>query len=100
VFFLDAETGTLAQFFTDTKHYVESHGLRVGMPTRRADKLAHRQARGGCSTGMYISSSAARLVIPFRGGTEQNRNLLLEGGSVEAFALDSKTQNVGVWDCL
>src|SRR5438067_5105535 len=48
VFFIDARSGRLGLFYTIQPRYVESHGVRVGMPTATAERLLRQRVIVGC----------------------------------------------------
>src|SRR5439155_25110796 len=79
VFWIDLPSGLLANFFTSDSRYEEEHGVRIGMPTGRAERLLHRRLLTGCGKNIYLPSAGdLRLTIAF------------DGGQVFAFALHSR----------
>jgi hypothetical protein len=94
--------GRLGLFFTRGKLYSESHGVRIGMPTGRAERLLHLKVYEGCEANLGLQSTKARLTIGFTGGrtrTLHSGRLLLVGGHVDAFYLHSNDRDPGVTDC-
>ena len=94
--------GRLGLFFTQEKPYSESHGVRVGMPTARAERLLHRKVYEGCGAYLFQDSKAASLTVEFAGGRTRilhSGRLLLVGGHVNAFYLHSSDRDPGVTDC-
>jgi hypothetical protein len=103
VFFVNLRSDKLGAVFTSSDRFVEAHGVRIGMPTRRADRLLHRRAQVGCSEDIRLGSRNAALTIAFTGGRakiEHGAATDLIGGRVELFVLHSRSDDVGVWDCL
>jgi len=96
--------GKLGLFFTLVrKPYSESHGLRIGTPTARAERLLHRRIPLGphCGPEVELQSKRARLAIFFSGGNSNSYHPggLLVGGHVDSFYLHSKDRDPGVTDC-
>jgi len=100
VFWIDVPSGRLENFFTSDSRYVEAHGVRIGMPTARAERLLHRRLFEGCSTNFYLPSARDRtLTIAFRGGVAPHWRHVI-GGHVFAFVLHSRRRDAYVFDCL
>jgi hypothetical protein len=98
VFFLNAASGRLGDVYTSSRRYVESSGVRIGMPTAEAERRLHRLAIGGCADTIRLRS----LTVPIAGGTYRqlrSGELHIVGGRVEAFVLHSASDSVGVFDC-
>lgn len=94
--------GRLGLFSTRDKPYSESHGVRIGMPAARADRLLHRKVYEGCGAYLFRDTRAASLTIEFAGGKTRilgSGRLLLVGGHVNAFDVHSKDRDPGVTDC-
>lgn len=94
----------LGLFFTLVrKPYSESHGLRIGMATSRAERLLHRKIYLGprCGPEVGLQSKRAWLSIFFDGGNSNHFHPggLLVGGHVDSFYLHSKDRDPGVTDC-
>jgi hypothetical protein len=99
VFFLDLRAGTVRTFFTTSPRYREEHGVRIGMPTATAERLLHRRVVVGCEENAYLGRGGVSLTVAFAGG-HRARDGHLVGGRVYAFALTSRTHDLGVFDCL
>ena len=103
IFWIDVPSGKLANFFTSDSRYVEAHGVGIGMPTRRAERLLHRRLFAGCEDNFYLPSATHRtLTIAFTGGVVRRprRSLHVVGGHVFAFVLHSRLHDANVFDCL
>jgi hypothetical protein len=99
VFFLDGKTGKLENFFTASRDYSESHGIRVGTSQAVAERLLHLRLHVGCLAALRLQSRAASLSMEFSGGTE--KGLSIKGAHVDAFVLHGKQEHdYGVFDCL
>jgi hypothetical protein len=100
VFFVNARTGRLGDFFTTSPRYEESHGVRIGMSTAAAERLLHRRVYVGCEADIHLGS----LGVAFAGGRPRrgpaSHALHLVGGRVYAFAVHGGRDDVGVFDCL
>jgi hypothetical protein len=99
VFFINQATGHLGTFFTDSSRYVESRGVRIGMPQAQAEDILHKQVVPGCETNLYFRTPTASLTIAFDGGKTTGTPLKLVGGHVGAFVLHGH-DDVEVFDCL
>jgi hypothetical protein len=94
--------GKLGLFFTRAKAYSESHGVRIGMPTERAERLLRRKVFVGCEANVGQSSKSARLTVAFTGRKTRELGpgrMLLVSGRVVAFYLHSDDRDPGVTDC-
>jgi hypothetical protein len=104
VFWINQRTGRLGDFYTISGRYSESHGVRIGMLTARAERLVHKLAYVGCEENIYLGSGGRDLTIAFAGGSARklpgSSALHLVGGHVYAFALHGRRNDVGVFDCL
>jgi hypothetical protein len=100
VFFVNARTGRLGDFYTTSPRYSESHGVRIAMPTAAAERILHRRVYVGCEENLRIGL----LTVAFAGGVAQrasgSQGLRLIGGHVFAFAVHGGRSDVGVFDCL
>lgn len=99
VFFIDARSGRLGAFYTDDPRYRESHGVRIGMRTTKAERLLHRRLHVGCETAIYLRSGRATLTVAFTGGVVR-RDGTVAGGHVDAFMLHGLRHDPGVVECL
>jgi hypothetical protein len=103
VFFVNLRTGKLGAAYTTSPRYTESHGVRIGTSTSRAERLLHRLVYAGCEASVYLESRRAHLTIAFDGGHARvvhNVARDLIGGHAAIFVLHSPRDDVGVWDCL
>ena len=95
--------GKLGLFFTQGRRPLwKTHGVRIGTPTTRAERLLHRKVYEGCGAYVFLHSKRARLTIEFAGGSTRDDKagrLLLAGGHVSAFYLHSADRDPGVTDC-
>ena len=99
VFFLDGRTGRLEDFFTASREYSESQGIRVGTPQAVAERLVHQRLRIGCLAALRIDSRMAHLSMEFTGGTEKGTSI--KGAHVSEFALHGiRGHDYGIFDCL
>jgi len=98
VFFIDARSGRLGLFYTIQPRYVESHGVRVGMPTATAERLLRQRVIVGCMAAIRLSSRHALLTVAFAGGTI-TRKPALRGGHVSLFALHGDRHDPGLFEC-
>ena len=96
VFFVEARTGRLGLFYTADARYVEAHGVRVGMPTRAAERLLGRRLHEGCGPNIFLRSSRAGLTISFTGRTSN----LEKGGHVAELVLHGLHHDPGVFECM
>jgi hypothetical protein len=100
VFFLDARTGRLGDFYTESSRYAEGHGVRIGMTTAAAERRVHRLVYAGCEDNIRLGM----VTIAFAGGRPRkvpgSDALHLVGGHVYAFAMHSARNDVGIFDCL
>jgi hypothetical protein len=97
-FFLERRTGRLGLFFTTAPAYSESHGIRIGTPQRRAERLLHQRLVVGCLAALRLSSPKASLSISFRGGIEEGT--AIRAAHVDAFVLHGNGDDLGIFDCL
>jgi hypothetical protein len=98
-FYVDRRTGRFETFFTTASGYSESHGVRVGMPTAKAERLLRIPRKVGCESDIYLYGSRATLTVAFVGGKAQ-ANLHVVGGRVFGFVLHSKRRDPDLFDCL
>jgi hypothetical protein len=97
VYWADAVTGVLGDFFTSSPAYAEAHGVRIGMPTVVAERLLHERAQGGCSDAIR----RRRLTIWISGGTLfqlPTGFLRVIGGHVGSFFVLGRNE-LGIFDC-
>lgn len=101
VFYVNASTGRLATFFTSLPRYRDGHGIRVGMHTSHAQRLAHQPAYSGCGDAFRFVGHAGSLILPIAGARSRTRHgkLVAVGGHVAALVLHSARHDVGVFDC-
>ena len=96
-------TGRLGNFFTESSRYSESHGVRIGMRTARAERLLHQLVYVGCEEDIHLGGMRG-LTVAFTDGKarrmRRSQVLHLIGGHVFAFALHGGRSEVGVFDCL
>jgi hypothetical protein len=104
VFWINRRTGRLGDFYTPSAGYSESHGVRIGMATAKAEALLHKLAYVGCEENIYLGPGERGLTIAFAGGSprklRRSSGLHLVGGHVYAFALHGRRSEIGVFDCL
>jgi hypothetical protein len=96
VFFVEAGTGRLGLFYTADARYVEAHGVRIGMPTRTAERLLGRRLYIGCGPNIFLRSPRAGLTISFNGRT----NNLETGGRVAELVLHGLHHDPRVFECM
>ena len=100
VFWLNRRTGRLGDFYTASARFSESHGVRIGMRTARAERLVHELVYVGCEANIQLGA----VTIAFTGGSTRkltgSRGLHLVGGHVYAFAVHSSRNDIGIFDCL
>lgn len=99
VFFIDARSGRLGAFYTDDLRYRESHGVRIGMGTAKAERLLRHRLHVGCETAIHLRSLHATLTVAFTGGVVR-RDGTVAGGHVDAFMLHGLRHDPGVVECL
>jgi hypothetical protein len=97
VFVIDRH-GRLEVFYTIQARYVDSRGVRVGMPTAIAERLLRKRVRAGCFTGIWLSSPQATMTVSFDGGTIRH-NATLRGGHVSVFVLHGLHDDTGLFEC-
>ncbi len=102
VFWINERTGTLGDFYTTSRRYSESHGVRIGMKTAEAEHLLGQRVFVGCEASIPLGKLP--LTIAFSGGaprtTHPSSALHLIGGHVYAFVLHGLSSDVGIFDCL
>jgi hypothetical protein len=100
VFWISRRTGRLGDFFTASPRFSESHGVRIGMPTAKAERLLHKLVYMGCEADLHLGA----LTVAFTGGSARkltrSTELHLVGGHVYAFALHGGPSDIGIFDCL
>jgi hypothetical protein len=104
VYDIDPAVGTLVYFATTQRYFRDSHGVRIGMRTARADRLAHRKAIGGCLDVLALRTPSAVLMAFIRGGdvrtpSRANGSLEVHGGRVSAFLIESIPDSLGIFNC-
>ena len=67
VFWLNGRTRKLGDFYTSAATYTERHGIRIGMPTRSAERILHRRVYVGCEANLAVGL----LTIAFDGGVNR-----------------------------
>ena len=98
VFFIEPRSGRLGLFYTSDARYVESHGVRVGMGTAKAERLLKKRLHAGCEYNIYLYGRDASLTIAFTGGALQHDGTL-RGGRVSALVLHGMHHDPGVFEC-
>ena len=98
-FFVDVRSGRLGLFLTIQSRYVESHGVRVGMPTATAERLLRRVVHVGCEADIFLDSRKATLTVAFTGGTVRH-NGTLNGGHVTALVLHGLHHDPSLFECM
>jgi hypothetical protein len=99
VFFLDARSGRLGTFYTVDPRYRLSRGVRVGMPTREAERLLRLRVHVACVAAIYLTSGRATLTVLFSGGA-LHRDGTMSGGHVDALVLHALRHDPGVFECM
>jgi hypothetical protein len=94
VFYVDPRGGKLELFYTEDKHYVDPHGVHVGMSTPVAQSRLHRRAFSGCYSGFRFDTKTGFLVMWLEGGRS------LVGNRVGFLVVHSQRRNPGVLDCI
>jgi hypothetical protein len=56
VFWINRRTSRLGDFYTVSRRYTESHGVRIGMGTATAERLLQEKASVGCG-GQFFPAS-------------------------------------------
>jgi len=96
VFFVETRSGRLGIFYSADARYVEAHGVRIGMPTRTAERLLGRRLHEGCGANIFLRSPRAGLTISFTGRTSN----LEKGGHVAELVLHGLHHDPGVFECM
>jgi len=96
VFFVEARSGRFGLFYTADAHYVEAHGVRVGMPIRTAERVLGRRLHVGCGPNIFLRSPRALLTVGFNGRAANLEN----GGHVTELVLHGLHHNPGVFECM
>ena len=108
VYFINEKTLRLAALFTSSAMYLGSHGIHPAMPAALAERRTHKQAIAGCEQGFWLGtkSSRALLFVAVEGGRTVSHNLgngntllVLNGGRIGSFSLESKRHPVGLEFC-
>ena len=103
VFFVNRRTGRLGNFYTESASYSERHGVRIGMPTAKAERRLHRLVYVGCEANIVLGGRTG-LTVAFTGGKPRrlrgSNGLHLVGGHVYAFALHGGRSDLGIFDCM
>src|SRR5436190_9267332 len=102
VFFVNERTRRLGNFYTESSRFSERHGVRIGMPTAKAERLLHQLVYVGCEENIHLGAERG-LTVAFTGGRPRrlhNTTLHLIGGHVYAFAFHGGHSDLGVFDCL
>jgi hypothetical protein len=92
VFFLDAKTGKLAGFWTDSRQFQTSKGIEPGMRQDVADRLQGNHPHVGALTGIDVPTRSATLFIE-NSGCKPGRNLDTSpclGGRVRALIVEGR----------
>jgi hypothetical protein len=97
VFFIDRR-GRLGLFVTTQARYVEKHGVRIGMPTAKAERLLRQRLHVGCVADIFLSSPHATMSVSFDGGTLRHDGTL-RGGHVSLFVLHGEHHDIGLFEC-
>jgi hypothetical protein len=102
VYYLNSKTDVLGTFFTSMPGFRDAHGVFVGMRTAKADRLEGKKATGGCGQGIFRTTPSGTYHVVITGGHTHRRGneLVVRGGRVGALVLHSRTNDVGVFDCL
>jgi hypothetical protein len=100
VFWINLRTRRLGDFYTISRRYEESHGVRIGTATATAERILHQRVYVGCEENLRDGL----LTVAFTGGvgrtTRGSPGLHLVGGHVYAFAAHGGRSDIGVFDCL
>ena len=99
VFFIDARSGRLGTFYTIDPRYRARGGVRVGMPTEKAERLLHRDVHVACVAAIFMKSRRAALTVLFSGGV-LHRDGTMSGGHVDALVLHGLRHDPGVFECM
>jgi hypothetical protein len=104
VFFVNQRTGRLGNFYTESSRYYERHGVRIGTPTAKAERLLHKLVYVGCEANIELGAMRG-LTVAFTGGRAKRLRGSTDGlhlidGHVFAFALHGGHSDLGVFDCL
>lgn len=107
VFYVNQETKRLAGVVTTSHAFRLSDGIKVGMPVRRAERLAHQRAVSGCLQGFQVPAAGGGdpIWVDVEGGRnvyrEHNGVGLLEvrGGHVDSLTQNSGSHSVGLTFC-
>lgn len=107
-FYINADTGRLIEFATDSSRYTALGTIRVGTPTARAAALARSPAIGGCADGIHVHTHGRYgypvLSLLIAGGhlghphvTKNGAAVIpVIGGHVDSIVLNG---GAGVFDC-
>jgi hypothetical protein len=79
--------GRLSLFITRDRRFAEAAGVRIGTPTKRAERLLHRRALFGCVGAIRLQGKRVWTTVA-----------LGRGGRVDAFYLHGR-RDPGVTDC-
>jgi hypothetical protein len=92
--------GRLSLFFTTDPRFAESAGVRIGTPTRQAERLLHRKAIAGCVESIGLGGKRTSMVVSVDGRKTQTvgTSTYVLNGSVDAFYLHGAL-NPGATDC-
>jgi hypothetical protein len=98
VYFVDARTGRLAGFWTDSPAFRTDRGSRPGMREDLADRLERAHPHVEALTGIYRATRAASLFVENAGckpGPNLNASPCL-GGRVRSLILEGRRHPVGL----
>ena len=98
VYFVDARTGRLAGFWTDSPEFQTDRGSRPGMREDVADRLEHAHPHVEALTGIYRATRTASLFVENAGckpGPNLNASPCL-GGRVRSLILEGRRHPVGL----
>jgi hypothetical protein len=90
----------LSLFFTEDRRFSEVAGVRIGTPTRQAERLLRRRAYAACTDAIGLRREHAWLTVSFIGGRPHSVGAVdyLVGGHVDGFYLHGR-RNPRVTDC-
>jgi hypothetical protein len=92
--------GKLSLFFTQDRRFAEAAGVRIGTPTKQAERLLRKRALAACTDAIGLQGEHSSMTVTLDGGkphTVGNVNYLV-GGHVGGFYLHGE-RNPGVTDC-
>jgi hypothetical protein len=91
--------GRLSLFITQDRRFAEAGGVRIGTPTKRAERLLHQRGYSGCVAAIRLQRKRSWLTVSL-GGKIQTVGAArsLVGGYVDGFYLHGR-RNTGATDC-